>query len=168
MIQNVLKHIFVHCLLFLHTLIHLEKLVLIHIEIKDISQSESSSGQIYEQAENDLDQLQHGATAKHLKSVTQAMVQIADFEQWCHEAIEILSQNKKGARKKMGASIFVISEIAKIWRKHGVKPTLRWDDIKSTTYGPFLDFVEWALFPIIPKKGSLESPVRKALGYGKK
>jgi hypothetical protein len=102
--------------------------------------------------------------------ISKAVSAIWDIGEWSKNSLSILNKNR-GRRKKMGAVVGVIRNIAEIWEKLGVKATLRFSESGSEAYGPFLEYIESALPPIMPESKSsmsFESPVRQALDYGRK
>ena len=75
----------------------------------------------------------------------------------------------KGGRPKQEAIQQAIIDLREIWTRYaGREPTLSYDRLTKKTSGPFLDFCQAALAPLLEKRGiraNLERPIRKAL-YG--
>ena len=101
-------------------------------------------------------------------SLDRALDGVESLARWVPRAEEAIGENK-GGRPKQEAIQQAITDLREIWTRYaGREPTLSYDSLTKRTSGPFLDFCQAALAPLLEKRGigaKLERPVRKAL-YG--
>ena len=99
--------------------------------------------------------------------VGRALDGVESLARWVPRVEEAIGESKSG-RPKQEAIQQAITDLREIWTQHtGREPTLSYDRTKRTS-GPFLDFCQAALAPLLEKRGieaQLERPIRKAL-YG--
>jgi hypothetical protein len=100
--------------------------------------------------------------------VGRALDGVESLVRWVPRVEEAIGESK-GGRPKQEAIQQAITDLREIWTRFaGREPTLSYDRLTKRTSGPFLNFCQAALAPLLEKRGikaSLEHQVRKAL-YG--